>query len=122
MRANGRPRTFPDDFFSRVDESDDRSFYAVDQFVTHIDDGAIVVVAEPYDELGLTGEVLDICSSWVSHFAAKPRRLAIVGMNAAELAANQMADEWSVAELNLEPGVPHDDAVFDAVTCCVARS
>ncbi len=41
-------------------------------------------------------------------------------MNAAELAGNAMADDWSVADLNREAVLPYDDAAFDAVTCCVS--
>lgn len=111
---------FPAGFFTRSDESDDAGFYAFDRFVTHIDAGAINAVGELYDELGLTGEVLDICSSWISHFRAKPARLAITGMNAAELADNEMADEWTVADINSTPTLPFDDNTFDAVTCCVS--
>lgn len=111
---------FPAEFFTRTDESDDAGFYAFDRFVTHIDAGAIDAVGELYDELELTGDVLDICSSWISHFRTKPARLAITGMNAAELAANEMADESTVADLNSTPALPFDDATFDAVTCCVS--
>jgi len=111
---------FPPGFFARHDESDDRAFYAVDRFVTHIDDAAIVSVGDLYDELDLSGDVLDICSSWVSHFRRAPRRLAVTGMNAAELAANEMADDRTVVDLNATPTLPYGDATFDAVTCCVS--
>ena len=112
--------TFPPGFFERADESDDGGFYAFDRFVTHIDDGAIAAVADLYDELALTGDVLDICSSWISHFRVRPQCLIVTGMNAAELAANEMADEWSVRDLNVDPILPFDDASFDAVTCAVS--
>jgi SAM-dependent methyltransferase len=111
---------FPPGFFGRQDESDDAAFYAFDRFVTHIDDGAIAAVGELYDELGLSGEVLDICSSWVSHFRTNPRRLVVTGMNAAELAVNPMADEWLVLDQNAAPGLPFEDGRFDAVSCCVS--
>jgi hypothetical protein len=111
---------FPIGFFDRVDETPDDRFYAVDRLVTHIDEGAITAVGELYDELGLTGDVLDICSSWISHFRTPPRRLVTMGMNASELAANPAADEWLVRDLNVEPLLPFDDASFDAVTCCVS--
>lgn len=114
---------FPHEFFSRQDESDDTAFYSFDRFVTHIDDPAIAAVAELYDELGLTGddtEVLDICSSWISHFPTKPGRLVVTGMNRAELMANAMADDWSIGDLNSDPSLPFDDASFDAVTCAVS--
>ena len=118
MAADRRP--FPRGFFDRQDDTDDSRFYAFDRFVTHIDDGAIAAVGELYDELGLTGNVLDICSSWVSHFRTRPVQLTIMGMNPAELAANEMADAWSVADLNAEPTLPFADESFDAVTCCVS--
>lgn len=111
---------FPDGFFDRQDESIDDAFYAVDRFVTHIDDGAIAAVGELYTELGLSGEVLDLCSSWISHFERRPDRLVAMGMNAAELAANEMADEWLVHDLNADPTLPFADDSFDAVTCCVS--
>ena len=115
---------FPAGFFGRDDESDDGDFYAFDRFVTHIDDGAIEAVGALYDQLGLcgagAGAVLDICSSWISHFPSKPERLVITGMNANELAANEMADEWVVQDLNLDPVLPFGDGEFAAVTCAVS--
>lgn len=117
------PSAFPPGFFERQDESDDARFYAFERFVTHIDEGAIAAVGELYAELGLTAPdiaVLDLCSSWISHFPIKPGRLVATGMNAAELAANEMADEWSVADLNADPELPYADATFDAVTCAVS--
>jgi SAM-dependent methyltransferase len=115
---------FPPEFFSRTDETDDGEFYAFDRLVTHIDDGAIAAVGALYHDLGLSdpnsGPVLDICSSWISHFLTKPERLVVTGMNAAELAANEMADERLVRDLNVDPTLPFDDATFAAVTCCVS--
>ncbi len=111
---------FPPGFFHRSDESPDDRFYSFDRLVTHIDDGAIAAVGTLYDELELTGEVLDICSSWVSHFRSGPVRLVAMGMNARELASNEMASSWVVRDLNVEPVLPFEDASFDAVTCCVS--
>ncbi len=111
---------FPPGFFDRADDTPDDRFYVVDRLVTHIDDAAIVAVGDLYDELQLTGDVLDICSSWISHFHRPPRRLVAMGMNAAELAANTAADEWTVRDLNVDPALPFDDESFDAVTCCVS--
>jgi SAM-dependent methyltransferase len=115
---------FPAGFFARDDDADDADFYTFDRFVTHIDDGAIAAVGALYEQLGLcgptSGPVLDICSSWISHFPSKPERLVVTGMNANELAANEMADEWVVKDLNVEPILPFDDAAFAAVTCAVS--
>jgi SAM-dependent methyltransferase len=111
---------FPPRFFDRADESSDERFYAVDRLVTHIDEGAIAAVSELYRELELHGEVLDICSSWISHFDPSPATLVALGMNAEELAANTVAMSWVVHDLNVDPVLPFDDATFDAVTCCVS--
>jgi len=113
-------RPFPAGFFDRADEGSDDRFYEIDRLLTHIDDGAIAAVTELYDELGLTGDVLDICSSWISHLPSPPRRLVALGMNANELAANETADEWLVHDLNVDTNLPFDGASFDAVTCCVS--
>ena len=119
--ANARASDpFPPGFFDRSDESPDDRFYSFDRLVTHIDAPAIAAVGALYDELDLTGDVLDICSSWVSHFRIAPARLVAMGMNATELAANEMASSWVVRDLNVEPALPFEDASFDAVTCCVS--
>ena len=60
-------REFPPGFFDRADSGGDADFYAFARLVTHIDDGAIAAVGDLYDELGLTGAVLDLMGSWVSH-------------------------------------------------------
>ena len=111
---------FPAGFFDRADESPDAVFYRPDRLVTHIDEGAIAAVGELYDELDLTGDVLDICSSWISHFRTPPRGLVVMGMNETELRANAMATSWVIRDLNVDPTLPFDDASFDAVTCCVS--
>lgn len=115
---------FPPGFFGRADESDDADFYAMDRFVTHIDDGAIRAVGELYRGLELcgsgSGPVLDICSSWISHFPLAPERLVVTGMNANELAANEQADEWIVRDLNADPTLPFADGSFAGVTCCAS--
>ena len=64
---------FPAAFFDRDDERPDTDFYASPRLVTHIDDGAIAAVGELYDELGLTGDVLDLMSSWSATSAPGPR-------------------------------------------------
>ena len=111
---------FPPGFFDRGDETPDDVFYAAPRLVTHIDDLAIAAVGTLYDELGIEGEVLDLMSSWVSHFAAKPRRLTVLGMSEAELRANPMADVHIVHDLNADPRVPLPDAIVDDVVCCVS--
>ena len=73
-----------------------------------------------YDELRLGGDVLDLMSSWVSHFRVAPARLVVLGMNADELAANRQAAAAVVHDLNAQPALPFDDDTFDAAVCCVS--
>lgn len=120
--ATGSPNDadFPSGFFARGDESDDAEFYAFPRYVNHIDDGAIAAVGALYDELGVRGSVLDLMSSWVSHFRDAPDALTVLGMNADELAANPQARSWIVHDLNADPTLPFDDDAFDHATCCVS--
>jgi len=113
---------WPRGFFERMDPRGDADFYSAPRFVAHIDDGAIHAVRDLYDELGVPdGRVLDLMSSWVSHLSRRPSGgLVALGMNAAELAANALADEWLLHDLNVDPHLPFADAAFDAVTCCVS--
>ena len=111
---------FPAGFFDRADDSGDADFYSWPRLVTHIDDGAIAAVGALYTELGLDGDVLDIMSSWVSHFREAPAHLTVLGMNLAELAANPQAKTRVIHDLNAQPQLPFADASFNAVVCCVS--
>ena len=111
---------FPLGFFDRADEEEDTSFYAFPRIVTHIDNDAIDAVGTLYDELGVDGDVLDLMSSWVSHFRTPPRRLVVLGMNADELTANPVAAERIVHDLNGDPCLPLADESMDDVVCCVS--
>jgi SAM-dependent methyltransferase len=111
---------FPAGFFDRDDAAPDADFYVPPRFVTHIDDAAIAAVGDLYGELGLTGEVLDLMGSWVSHFRERPARLTVLGMNAAELAANPQAAAVVAHDLNADPHLPFADASFDGAVCCVS--
>ena len=111
---------FPAGFFARADESTDATFYQPERLVTHIDDRAIAAVGALYDELGLEGRVVDLMSSWVSHFVEAPEELVVLGMNAGELDANPMAAARVVHDLNSDPQLPFGNDRFDAATCCVS--
>jgi SAM-dependent methyltransferase len=117
---------FPPGFFDRADDGPDTVFYGPPRLVTHIDDGAIAAVGALYAELGIDGSapaprrVLDLMSSWVSHFRTPPSELVVLGMNADELAANPAATERLVHDLNADPRVPLPDADVDAAVCCVS--
>ena len=111
---------FPPGFFDRADDTDDARFYALDRFVTHVDDAALARITARHAALDVTGDVLDLCSSWITPLAERPARLVALGMNAAELEANELAHEVVVHDLNADPALPFDDASFDDVICVVS--
>ena len=111
---------YPPGFFDRTDPADDAAFYSFPRYVTHIDNGAIAAVGALYDELEIDGAVLDLMSSWVSHFRDAPDELTVLGMNADELAANPQAHAWVVHDLNENPVLPFPADTFDHAVCCVS--
>ena len=112
---------FPAGFFDRTDAGSDAAFYGPPRLVTHIDNRAIAAVGALYERLELQhGSVLDLMSSWVSHFRSAPSELVALGMNEHELAANAMATATVVHDLNVNATLPFPDARFDAATCCVS--
>jgi SAM-dependent methyltransferase len=114
------PYAFPPHFFDRVDAGPDERFYSTPRFATHIDRPAIDAVGRLYEELGVSGAVLDLMSSWISHFRQRPERLVGVGLNAEELRANRQLADWVVQDLNAEPRLPFEDESFDHAVCCVS--
>jgi SAM-dependent methyltransferase len=113
-------REFPPGFFDRADPAPDNDFYVFPRLVTHIDDGAIAAVGDLYEELQLTGSVLDLMGSWISHFHTAPARLTVLGMNPQKLAANPQAAATVVHDLNANPRLPFESESFDAAVCCVS--
>ncbi|XP_022154737.1 uncharacterized protein LOC111021917 [Momordica charantia] len=123
------PEQFPfrDEDFQRFDETPDSFFYESPRFVTHIDDPAIAALTKFYSEVfppsntpGVS--ILDMCSSWVSHFPAgyKQERVVGMGMNEEELKRNPVLTEYIVQDLNLNPKLPLDDNSFDVITNVVS--
>lgn len=109
--------------FERQDESDDSVFYDQARLVYHIDDSAVDALTRYYGEhLKDNDDVLDICSSWVSHYPTKWKGGNVVGlgMNEYELSQNKQLSSYVVRDLNNEPKFPFEDESFDKVTCVVS--
>ncbi|MCY4566375.1 MAG: methyltransferase domain-containing protein [Gammaproteobacteria bacterium] len=116
-------RKLPENFFERIDTSPDDEFYREPRFVQHIDEGTIEALTGWYREFLFEGaDVLDLMSSWVSHYPSEVvlGRVAGLGMNAAELDANPRLTERCVHDLNREPELPFDAAAFDRATIAVS--
>lgn len=116
---------YSDSDFRRQGESDDAGFYESPRLCTHIDDGAIASLRGFYEKefpKQPNARILDLCSSWISHYPEKKTwsHVSITGMNEYELRANKQADDYSVRNLNRQPQLPYEDASFDIVTCTVS--
>ncbi len=117
------PTAFPPGAFDKADPSADPLFYAEPRFVAHIDDGAIAAVTDVYRRmLPKGGVILDLMSSWISHFPEEMAFSRVIGhgMNAEELAANPRLDEWFVQDLNANPTLPLASSSADAGCLCVS--
>lgn len=110
---------FTPEQFRRQDEGDDARFYGAPRLVTHIDDAAIAAIG---DLLPPDATILDLMSSWKSHLPpdVEPRRAVGLGLNAAELAANEQLDEYVVQNINTNPSLPFPDETFDIAIITVS--
>ncbi len=113
---------FPDRFFEREDEAADSAFYREPRFVAHIDDDTIAALKAYYGEFLPTGaRVLDLMSSWISHLPEVDyARVAGLGMNERELAANPRLTDHVVHDLNIDPTLPYGDRAFDRALIAVS--
>ena len=114
---------FPPEYFEREDESDDSLFYSSPRLVVHIDDQAIAAVAQLFRDLIAAGSVvLDLMSSWRSHWPqGHPKeRLVGLGLNSVEMQDNPDLDEFVVHNVNKQPRLPFEDNTFDAVVLTIS--
>ncbi len=108
---------------ARMDESKDTIFYESPRLVTHIADSTIASLTNYYSSVFEEGDdVLDICSSWISHFPKDwvGGKVVGLGMNEYELSQNKALTSYDVKDLNEDPKLPYDDNSFDKVTCVVS--
>src|SRR6266853_1831766 len=88
---------FRPEFFARLDEEPDETFYTMPRKVVHIDETAIAAITQGLPEvLPANGVVLDLLSSWRSHWPEgfPKQRLVGLGLNAEEMADNPDLDEY----------------------------
>lgn len=114
---------FLPEHFTRLDDTPDDAFYRFPRKVVHIDDAAIAAVQALFQEvLPANGVILDLLSSWRSHWpVGLPRqRLVGLGLNAEEMAENPDLDDFVVHDVNADPHLPFADAMFDAAVITVS--
>lgn len=120
------PYSFND--FQRADESDDGAMYAIPRFVSHLAPESVDALKEVYRQVFGKAQpgfaVLDLCSSWTSHYPEESLRdaqtIAALGMNELELQRNQTATEHHTQDLNRNPTLPWSDEQFDFVTMAMS--
>eukprot|EP00446_Apocalathium_sp_SHHI-4_P002288 CAMPEP_0177178744 /NCGR_PEP_ID=MMETSP0367-20130122/14488_1 /TAXON_ID=447022 ORGANISM="Scrippsiella hangoei-like, Strain SHHI-4" /NCGR_SAMPLE_ID=MMETSP0367 /ASSEMBLY_ACC=CAM_ASM_000362 /LENGTH=1061 /DNA_ID=CAMNT_0018625415 /DNA_START=100 /DNA_END=3285 /DNA_ORIENTATION=- len=113
--------------FSRNDESPDDYMYTEPRLVNHLDDTSLARLTEAYRSVfsmvpqGFS--VLDMCSSWNSHYPQElleGARVAVHGLNQRELWANGQATERHVQDVNADAKLPWEDNSFDFVTMALS--
>jgi SAM-dependent methyltransferase len=114
---------FTPEMFDRMDDSGDALFYASPRKVVHIDENAIAAAGQAIGEiLPAHGVLLDLMSSWRSHFPQGfvKQKLVGLGLNAEEMVDNPDLDEHIVHDLNATPQLPFADAMFDGAVVTVS--
>ncbi|GJD11907.1 hypothetical protein Gasu2_60280 [Galdieria sulphuraria] len=109
--------------FSRLDESSDLLFYSHPRLVYHIDDFAVRALTKFYRQHFIpNADILDVCSSWVSHYPDdyKARWVAGIGLNELELSKNPRLDTYDVIDLQENPTFPYPNERSDIVTMVVS--
>jgi SAM-dependent methyltransferase len=107
------------DAFVRDDETPDDQFYARDRFVNHLDAVALNTVKKVIEQLVVEEQpvILDLMAGWNSHLPAGLRSARVVGLglNAHELAQNEVLSHRVLHDLNENPMLPFEDGIFDVV-------
>ncbi len=105
--------------FSRLDETDDKVFYATDRFVQHLDRTALDTVENLIGQLVVEEHpvILDLMAGWDSHLpeGLAPARMIGLGLNENELRRNPALTEYVLHDLNADPLLPFPDETFDVV-------
>ena len=107
------------DAFSRLDETNDKLFYATDRFVNHIDAVATKTVEQIIGTL-ITEEnpvILDLMAGWDSHIpeTVHPSEVIGLGLNENEIFRNKDLTDFVIHDLNENTSLPFPDYRFDAV-------
>ena len=110
---------FSEDAFSRLDATDDATFYAKDRFVSHLDSLALSTVEYVTGRLIFEDHpaILDLMAGWDSHIpdTLRPSEVVGLGLNENELKENKELTEYVLHDINKDPRLPFPDNRFDAV-------
>lgn len=108
---------------TKLDDTDDTSFYAFPRLVTHVDQRFIDQLTNLYRKrLQANTRILDLMSSWVSHLPEEIEFAHVEGhgLNGEELAKNPRFNHYFWQNLNTNLQLPFPDQDFDAVLIAVS--
>lgn len=112
------------DAFARIDDSDDKVFYARDRFVEHLDALALSTVERIIGDLVVEENpvILDLMAGWDSHIPEYLHACRVVGLglNDNELQGNKALTDRVFHDLNENPELPFQDDTFDVVVNTVS--
>ena len=117
------PDFYHKETFKRQDCENDAVFYRQQRMVDHIDQSASDAIRGIYQCQLCSGmRVLDLMSSWQSHLPQEITALKVtgLGMNQAELSANQSLHDYVVHDLNQQSTLPFTDDYFDVTLCSLS--
>ena len=120
------PETFPysQKDLTPEDTSDDRLFYLLPKLVHHAGEESRHSLMNYYDLIlprSAGGKVLDLCSSFTSHYpprwkAPSGGECVAVGLNPFELLINPSKTKFKVQNLNTNHNLSFKDDYFDVIT------
>jgi SAM-dependent methyltransferase len=109
------------DAFARDDESPDPEFYTTPRKLMHVDGVCAERIQAFYrDNIPAAAKVLDLMAAWHSYLVGFTGEIVGLGMNAEEMDDNPVMQSHVVHDLNADPGLPFDEASFDAVVNSVS--
>mmetsp|Transcript_56975 Transcript_56975/g.116192 ORF Transcript_56975/g.116192 Transcript_56975/m.116192 type:complete len:1035 (-) Transcript_56975:146-3250(-) len=118
---------YKEEDFSRMDERPDDQMYAEPRLAEHLDLDSLQSITDTYEAIFKACpdgfKVLDLCSSWNSHYPAEIQRasqVAVHGLNSVELEMNEVATERHIQDLNEQQKLPWADNTFDVATLALS--
>lgn len=107
--------------FSRKIEDDDTLFYdSIDTTAPIVDQVSIEQLKQFYTaNIKDSQQVLDLLAGPDSYLPAQLNQLNVTGLalKESDLQANPVLNQYTIQDINKQPGLPFEDQQFDAVTC-----
>ena len=117
---DSRKISYGDYPFNRKSKMSEEEFYSTPRLISHLDEAAARHVETFYSSfLNTDMRLLDLMSGFKTHLPNNFRNTDIVGLglNAQEMAENDLLNDYVIHNLNTAPELPFSDSSFDGVIC-----